>query len=257
MTQPENQSERGGPNWPTRPLPDPLQRLLQQRVEARHEPRLCFSTNTHLYELVYHCTEIGHQRGWLEDEPIYRVEFLSPLRELPFTGASWLTVVEDMAQGRGYGGAYFHVSLSYQATEHLGNFSRVTCVLQRMDIASVLLIRPSHTTPEIARLRAQHGEDWYTHAYVPYLSGEAPPPPEPSTHVQQDAHGAPLFDVFAWGRRGSPVTVGVRWRYEEARSQGERVATQEGGILLRYHEPEDTLEWVRSPLFPPAIQEAV
>jgi hypothetical protein len=239
----------------TNPLPQKARsQPLQGEPEESDALRLYFSTGSNLYELLYQRTQTGYREQRILDQPLYHVEFLSPLRELPFTGDTWFKVVRDINEGGR--GTYLHLSPTYATREALGNFSRVTHALEPMDVHCIVLIRPSHTTSEIAQLReeAYHGL-WHISALNCQWFEGGPPPPEPSSEIQRDPQGLILYDVFALGAHSlSPRTLGVRLLLEVAQKLGEQVAAKEDGILLLNHDPEDTLEWLMLPSSNPPLQ---
>src|SRR6266567_2383037 len=69
-----------------------------EEVLASSFPRLYFSTNHHLYALVYQRTETGYLDTPFIKTPLYRLDFLAPLLEMPFTGGRWQRVIEDLTE---------------------------------------------------------------------------------------------------------------------------------------------------------------
>jgi hypothetical protein len=218
---------------------------LQGEVEEADALRLYFSTGSHLYELLYQRTEVGYLEQQILPQPLYRVDFLSQLRELPFTGDSWFQVVGHIHDP--VHGAYLHISPFYNTrNDDLGSIQPIPLTF---DIACVLLIRPSHTSSEIARLwRESNPGLWHGKALNRQWFEGGPPPPLPSGDIQRDGQGEILYDVFALGSHSAlPLTLGVRLVLENARKLGEQAASKEGGMLLLYHDPEDTLECLMLP----------
>jgi hypothetical protein len=182
---------------------------------------------------------VGTVENPLVEVPIYSLGFPSALRELPFTGDSWLEVIEALEEEDARA-ALLHVSPSYH--QRLGHFTRKTHEAAPLDVSCVVLLRPSHTTPEIAKLLEQDEQLWYEAALFRYEHEQGPPPPEPSHAPQLDQDGAFLFDVFARGRFLGALYARVRLQFQEGLQVGRDLAEREKGILLRYDEPEDTLE---------------
>ncbi len=205
-------------------------------------PRLYFSTGSHLYELAYHRHPVGELVNPFVEVQVYALTFLSPLRELPFSGESWFEVIEALAD-EDERAALLHLSPRYGP--NLGHFSRRTPAARPLDVNCVVLIRPSHTTPEIAHLLEQDGYLWYVAALDRQEHEQGAPPPAPSDTAECDQAGAPLFDVFARGRLSGPLVAHVRLSAEKALRLGLELAGLEGGILLRYDKAEDTLHWIK------------
>jgi hypothetical protein len=57
-----------------------------------------------------------------------------------------------------------HLSPTYH--HHLGHFTRKTHAAALLDVNCVVLLRPSHTTPEIARFIGQDEQLWYEAALL-------------------------------------------------------------------------------------------
>ena len=103
---------------------------------------------------------------------------------------------------------------------------------------------PSHTTEEIAQLLARDGDVWHVKASDAYERNEGPPPPEPSTGRVFSPEGVLLYDVFARGRLLAAFATHVRLPLHDALQARERLEVEEHGLLFRYAESEDTLEWL-------------
>jgi hypothetical protein len=211
-----------------------------EEVLASSFPRLYFSTDHHLYALVYQRTRVGYLDTPFIKTPLFRLDFLAPLLEMPFTGGCWQRVIADLTE-EDERATLLHLS-AYGS--RLGHFTISRPNARPIDMNCIVLLRPSHTTEEIAQLLSRDGELWYVKASDAYEHGEGPPPPEPSPHSEYDQSQALLYDVFARGRFLAVLNTRVRLPLEEALQHGQALAVAEPGILLRYFEPEDTLEWL-------------
>ena len=227
---------------------------IHGQVEESDAPRFYFSTGSRLYELLYSRTKIGYREGRLRDDPLYALDYLSHLRELPFTGDAWCQVVGDIGEEGGRA-AYFHVPPHYDPSDALGNFQRVTHSLELPDLQCLVLLRPSHTPQIIADVYTTYGDAWYV------MTNDQPTYEREkisfllSKDIERNAGGALLFDVFARGRYRSRVTLGVRLLVEDALELGKTLAVEENGIVLCYKEESDELEWLRTEKTPAVFKE--
>ena len=218
-------------------LPDTIEEDL-----PAYPPRLYFSTGTHVYVLVYRWLNTKDEWGQDRDRANWRPEFLTPLTPLPFTGDVWSIVVDDVVDGQ----ALIHVPPRYVATDWMGHPSHIDHAGANLPVTNVLVLRPSHTTPEIAALlREPEGHLWHIQALNRQRFQQGAPPPEPSPEVQRGAEGEVLFDIYTvaqhWGHHLPEL---ARLSFEQALAMAESILASEGGIALRYHENNDTLEWL-------------
>lgn len=207
-----------------------------------YPPRLYFSTGTHVYVLVYRWTNTKDERGLDRDRADWKPEFLTPLIPLPFTGDVWATVVDDVVDSQ----ALIHVSPCYVPTEWMGHPSHIDHPGADLPVKNVLVLRPSHTTAEIAALLNEpEGHMWHIQALDRQRFRQGSPPPQPSKEAQRAGEGSLLYDIYSvaqhWGHHLPEL---VRLSYEQALSMAGSILASEGGIALRYDEDEDTLEWL-------------
>jgi hypothetical protein len=230
----------------------------QEEVFASSFPRFYFSTDHHLYALVYKRTQRGYVDTPFIKMPLYQLNFLAPLLEMPFTGDSWQRILENLGE-EDEPATLVHLSPHYGS--RLGHFTLTRPNARPLDVDCLVLVRPSHTTEEIAQLLARDGELWHVKASDAHERGEGPPPPQSSPQSVYGQENALLYDVFARGRFLAALSTQVRLPLSEALQVGEALAVEEHGLLFRYTEPEDTLEWLnprptletRLPEHPPTL----
>ena len=262
MTNERNEQEIQGTHLP---VPQGTEQQEQWPPEGQSEevlasrfPRFYFSTAHHLYALVYQRTRRGYWDTPFIKTPLYQMDFLAPLIEMPFTGESWQRILEDL------GDEDERATLLYLTPNYgpsLGHFTLTRPNARPLDVDCLVLVRPSHTTEEIAQLLARDGKLWYFKAFDAHERGEGPPPPQPSPQSLYGQEKALLYDVFARGRFLAALSTQVRLPLRDALEKGETLAVEEHGLLFRYVEPEDTLEWLnprptleaRLPEYPPAL----
>ncbi len=130
----------------------------------------------------------------------------------------------------------------YTLGEIAASFNTTT----RLPINRVILIRPSHTTPQIAAYIESDGPGWYTSAII-RMQTQQESFPLPSLEPERDDEQRILYDVFLtsaeYEERLQPL---VRLSYEHALREGQAILQREGGLLLRYDEDRDTLEWLNA-----------
>lgn len=240
----DEKTERSLPAMPQRASAEERASAVQgeQVADLHLLPRVYFSTGSHLYELVYQRRPVGNLENPFVEVEIYTLDFLSTLRELPFVGDNWFQVIEALSDEEERA-ALLHLSPHYGS--NLGHFSRKTPDARPLDMNCVVLLRPSHTTLQIAQLIEQDGDLWYQTALYKHEHEQEAPPPEPSASIECDQMGSPLFDVFARGRLLGSLVSHVRRPFDDALSLGIEIVRREGGILLRYDEQEDTLQWIK------------
>jgi hypothetical protein len=230
----------------------------KEEVLASSFPRFYFSTDHHLYALVYKRTQRGYLDTPFIKTPLYQLDFLAPLLEMPFIGDSWQRILEDLGE-EDEPATLVHLSPHYGS--RLGHFTLTRPNARPLDVDCLVLVRPSHTTEEIAQLLARDGDLWHVKASDAHETGEGPPPPRPSPQSLYGQERALLYDVFARGRFLAALSTQVRLPLRDALQAGETLAVEEHGMLFRYAEPEDTLEWLnprptleaRLPEHPPAL----
>jgi hypothetical protein len=262
MTHERNEQEVKGTHLP---VPQGAEQEEQWPTEGQSEevlassfPRIYFSTDHHLYALVYQRTRRGYLDTPFIKTPLYQLDFLAPLIEMPFTGDSWQRILEDLGE-EDEPATLVHLSPQYGS--RLGHFTLTRPNARPLDVDCLVLVRPSHTTEEIAQLLARDGDLWYVKALDAHERGEGPPPPQPSPHSLYGQEKALLYDVFARGRFLAALSTQVRLPLRNALQVGETLAVEEHGLLFRYAEREDTLEWLnprptleaRLPEYPPAL----
>lgn len=218
-----------------------FERLLEEEVLASRFPRFYFLTDHHLYALVYKRTQCGYVDTPFIKTPLYQLDFLAPLIEMPFTGDSWQRLFDDLGE-EDEPATIMHLSPNYGS--RLGHFTLTRPNARPLDVDCLVLVRPSHTTEEIAQLLARDGDLWHVKASDAHERNEGPPPPEPSTGRVFSQEGVLFYDVFARGRLLAALATYVRLPLHDALQTGEHLAEAEHGLLFRYAESEDTLEWL-------------
>jgi hypothetical protein len=190
---------------------------------------------------VYQRTPRGYLDTPFIKTPLFQLDFLAPLLEMPTTFDSWQRILEDLGEEDEPATL---VQLSPDYGPRLGHFTLTRPNARPLDVDCLVLVRPSHTTEEIAQLLARDGELWHVKAADAYANGEGPPPPEPSPQSVYGQENALLYDVFARGRLLAALSTQVRLALPDAVQVGETLAVEEHGLLFRYAEQEDTLEWL-------------
>ena len=213
----------------------------KEEVLASSFPRFYFSTDHHLYALVYRDTQRGYLDTPFIKTPLYQLDFLAPLLEMPVTCDSWQRILEDLGE-EDEPAMLVHLSPHYGS--RLGHFTLSRPNTRPLDVDCLVLVRPSHTTEEIAQLLARDGDLWHVKASDAYERGEGPPPPQASPHCLYGQKQALLYDVFARGRFLAALSTQVRLPLRDALQAGETLAVQEHGMLFRSTESEDILEWL-------------
>jgi len=231
---------------------------LEEEVLSSSFPRFYFSTDQHLYALVYKRTQRGYGDTPFIKTPLYQLDFLTPLIEMPFTGDSWQRILTDLGE-EDEPATLVHLSPKYGS--RLGHFTLTRPNARPLDVDCLVLVRPSHTTEEIAQRLARDGDLWHVKATDRHERSGGSPPPQPSAQSVFSQEHVSLYDVFARGRFLAALGTYVRLPLRDALQIGERLAVAEHGLLFRYAEPEDTLEWLnprptleaRLPEHPPAL----
>lgn len=203
--------------------------------------RLYFSTHQHVYVLPYQrLSDTGNQTP----STTQTIEFVRPLTEMPFTGVTWTSIVDRTGDHIVW--PLLYVPRRYAPYE-LGQIEWIYSQDTRLPVNNILLIRPSHTTPEIAALVQREGQGWYVSA-IHRMQLQQEPFPLSSLEPQQDEQGQPLYDVFGKpaGWWEEPMLPLLRLPFEQAREAAQAIISNEGGLLLRYDEAQDTLEWLNA-----------
>jgi hypothetical protein len=206
--------------------------------------RLYFSTHQHIYALPYDKQASDEQESEPSESTAQPTVFARPLTELPFTGATWSSLY-DQAVDDGIQPPLLYVRRQYDPYtlgEIAASFDRNT----RLPLNRVILIRPSHTTPQIAACIESDGPGWYSSAIL-RMQTQQESFPLPSLEPERDDQQRMLYDVFLtsamYEERLQPL---VRLSYEHALREGRAILQREGGLLIRYDEDQDTLEWLNA-----------